>query len=441
MVFAEKQYICVMKVLLKNINPNLANPRFIRDKQFADLKKSIVQFPQMLGKRGIAVMKDAGKWVAIGGNQRYRALCDIESEIYTTGFEGRFSIGAAEMEILKDYFSNGVPVVDCSDLTPDQQRRFIIADNLPFGEWDSDALANEWDTEELKDWGLDIAAWVEDEAVDGDDEGRSATEDDYEIPDEVKTDIVLGDLFEIGPHRLLCGDSTKEEDVNKLANGKIFNIYITDPPYGVAYTGKTKDALTIKNDAMTEEQTHNLWRAALSLATYNMQAGGGIIATVPAGLLQLGFMAAMHEIGALRQCMVWDKGQMVLGHSDYHYAHEPILYGWKQGGSHYFTKDRTKTTVLRYPKPVRNADHPTMKPVELWAELIQNSSKDGWLCYDSFLGSGTTMVAAHQLNRICYGMELDPKYCQVIIDRMLKLDSSLEVKKNGQPYKNLTKTP
>ena len=209
---------------------------------------------------------------------------------------------------------------------------------------------------------------------------------------------------------------------------------ITDPPYGVSYTGKTKDALKIQNDAMSKDDTHELWRDAFDTALTILKDGASIYATVPPGLLQLGFMQVMVDADCLHQCMVWNKGQMVLGHSDYHYQHEPILYGWKPGKSHYFTKDRTKTTVFDFQKPMRNAEHPTMKPVELWSEMIHNSSSADNICYDSFLGSGTTMVTSHQLNRKCYGMELDPKYCQVIIDRMKKLEPSIVIKKNGMPY-------
>jgi len=258
-------------------------------------------------------------------------------------------------------------------------------------------------------------------------------EDDFEPPqiEEIKTDIVLGDLFEIGPHRLLCGDSTKAEDVERLMAGAKADLIVTDPPYGVAYVGGTKDKLTIQNDALTPEKTFFLWEAALAVALRNTKDGGGIYATVPAGRLQLGFMRVMVEAECLRQVMVWNKSQMVLGHSDYHYKHEPILYGWKPGASHYFTSDRTQTTVFDFEKPQRNGDHPTMKPVGLWAKMISNSSKEGWLTYDPFLGSGTTMVAAHQLNRICYGLELEPKYVDVCICRMLKLDNTLTVKRNG----------
>ena len=132
--------------------------------------------------------------------------------------------------------------------------------------------------------------------------------------------------------------------------------------------------------------------------------------------------------------MVWNKSSMVLGHSDYHYKHEPILYGWKPGSAHYFTKDRTQTTVFDVEKPNANREHPTMKPVELWAKFITNSSQENWLIYDPFLGSGTTIVAAHQLNRRCYGLEIDPHYCQIIIDRMHKLDPILPITINGTPY-------
>lgn len=308
-------------------------------------------------------------------------------------------------------------------------REMALADNATGAanlSWDLEMMAADgWTEKDLEGWGVDLA---------GVEVGRpEAVEDDYEIPEEIKTDIVAGDLFEIGEHRLLCGDSTKREDVDRLMGGEKADICVTDPPYGVSYSGKTKDALKIENDALTPEQTHKLWERALDRVLENLKDGGVIYATVPAGLLQVGFMSAMESRGCLRQCMVWDKGQMVLGHSDYHYAHEPILYGWKKG-THYFTSDRTKTTVLRHKKPARNAEHPTMKPVLLWCEMMENSSSFGEICVDPFCGSGTTMVSADQLGRRCYAMEISPKYCQVILDRMRKLAPDLEIKKNGQPY-------
>jgi site-specific DNA-methyltransferase (adenine-specific) len=144
----------------------------------------------------------------------------------------------------------------------------------------------------------------------------------------------------------------------------------------------------------------------------------------------------MKDFEALRQILVWNKDSMVLGHSDYHYKHEPILYGWKPGAPHYFTNDRTQTTVMDYKRPKASIEHPTMKPIELWAKFLTNSSLEDAVVYDPYLGSGTSMVASHQLNRKCYGMELDPKYCQVIIDRMKKLDPDIIIKRNNEIQKN-----
>lgn len=320
-----------------------------------------------------------------------------------------------------------------------------IVANGQFGEWDSDILANSWDFDmpELRDFGVPEFVFGGDGmagegGIPNNALNSEAVEDDFELPgiNEVKTDIVLGDLFEIGPHRLLCGDSTSKDDVEMLMDGSPINCIITDPPYGVSYVGKTKGKLEIENDALTPEQTHNLFKMSILALIDSMKPGAAIYATVPARPLQLGFMQVMADFDMLRQVMVWNKSSMVLGHSDYHYKHEPILYGWKPGASHYFTSDRTKTTVFDFEKPQRNAEHPTMKPVPLFAEFIQNSTVTGQNIEDPFGGSGTTMVASHQTGRIAYLMEIDPKYCQVIIDRMLRLDPSLEIKRNGEPYRN-----
>jgi DNA modification methylase len=383
------------------IKPNPSNPRIIKDDKFKKLVKSLRDFPEMMELRPIIVDES---FVIQGGNMRFKAL---------------LSLGYKD---LPDSW-----IKRSESLTPEQWREFVIKDNVGFGEWEWDQLSNDWDILKLEEWGLELPDF----------EGLKikAKEDDFDVPiGGMETDIVLGDLFEVGNHRLLCGDSADCEHVKNLTGGGIIDLYITDPPYGVSYVGKTKQSLTIKNDAMTAEQTHELWRSVFNTTLTFLRDGASVYATVPPGLLQLGFMQVMVDAEVLHQCMVWNKGQMVLGHSDYHYQHEPILYGWKPGAKRYFTKDRTKTTVLDFKKPLRNAEHPTMKPVELWSELISNSSNSGDIVYDSFLGSGTTMVASHQLNRKCYGMELDPKYCQVIVSRMLKLDPKISVKKNGETY-------
>lgn len=388
----------IEKVKISALKLNPANPRTIRDERFAQLVKSVRNFPQMLEIRPIVVND---KLEVLGGNMRLRACIEA---------------GMKEVHIIR-----------ASSLTDDQQREFIIKDNVGFGEWDWNALATEWDAAELSEWGLDVPDFAANTK-------GEAEEDDYEIPDEIQTDIQPGDLFEIGPHRLLCGDSAKQEDVERLMDGAKADMSVTDPPYGVAYVGKTKDALEIQNDDIDEEQLaaiNKKWFDGVDLA---VKPGGYVLATVPPGPLHLIFALDWKQRGWLRQIMVWNKSAMVLGHSEYHYKHEPILFGWKPGGERLKNSDRTKTTVWDFEKPAANREHPTMKPVALFAYAIGNHTRNREVVYDPFLGSGTTMVAAHQLVRRCYGMEIDPKYCQVIVDRMLKLNPSIEIKRNGQPY-------
>lgn len=396
--FGQSQEMKIETIQTKRLKPNPANPRTIRDDKFRKLVQSIREFPKMLEIRPIVV--NAQNEV-LGGNMRLRACIEA---------------GLTE-----------VPIIRAETLTDDEQRRFIITDNAGFGEWDWEALANEWDAEELSEWGLDVPDFAANTK-------NEAEEDDYEIPEEIKTDIVLGDLFEIGPHRLLCGDSANLDDVARLMDGAMADMSIADPPYGVAYVGKTKDALKIENDDLDEnalEEINKKWFDGVDLS---VKPGGYVLATVPAGPPHLIFALDWKQRGWLRQIMVWNKSVTVLGYSEYHYKHEPILFGWKPGGERLKNSDRTKTTVWDFEKPAANRDHPTMKPVALFAYAIGNHTRKREIVYDPFIGSGTTMVAAHQLDRKCYGMEIDTKYCQVIVDRMLKLDPSLEVKRNGQPY-------
>jgi site-specific DNA-methyltransferase (adenine-specific) len=418
------QTVPISKVKL---NPN--NPRLIKDDKFKKLVASIQGFPEMLQIRPIVVNADM---VVLGGNMRLRAC--------------------------KEAGLKEVPIIVADNIPEDRQAEFIIKDNVGFGEWDWEMLANEWDSDLLADWGLEVP---ENEV-----KQLEAEEDDYEIPDEVHTDIVLGDLFEIGQHRLLCGDSTNTDTWEKVMNGCLANMVMTDPPYNVAYVGKTKDALTIQNDKQSDlDFDQFLYDFYTALGAYT-KAGGSWYVWSPPGITETQFRNQFIASGLLlKQCLVWVKNSMVIGRQDYQWKHESCLYGWKEGAAHYFVDDRTKTTViedkvniakltkeqmkkmlteilsektptsvLRADKPHKSIEHPTMKPILLIAPLIQNSSKEGWIVSDGFLGSGSTMVASHQLNRKCYGMELDPKYCQVIIDRMLKLDPALTVKRNGQPY-------
>lgn len=374
---------------------NQDNPRVIKDEKFKKLVKSIKEFPQMLEIRPIVVNDEM---VVLGGNMRLKACIEA---------------GLTE-----------VPVIKASSLTPEQQKEFIIKDNVGFGEWEWDVLANEWDVDKLTEWGLDIP--------DYEPKVLEAEEDEFEVPNEVQTDIVLGDLFEIGPHKLICGDSTQTDTFSRLFGQEMADLVVTDPPYNVAYEGKTKDALTIANDSMGDKQFYQfLYDFYTALATYTKAGGSWYV--WHADSEGANFRQAMKDAKIMvKQCLIWVKQSMVMGRQDYQWRHEPCLYGWKEGAAHSWYSDRKQTTILEFDRPSRNAEHPTMKPVPLIAYQIGNSSKEGDIVADAFGGSGTTMVAAHQMNRKAYLVEFDPKYCQVIVDRMKKLDPSIVIKKNGQ---------
>ena len=392
----------MQKVNIKEVKSNTANPRIIKDGKFKQLVQSIKEFPEMLELRPIVVNADM---VVLGGNMRLKACIDAG---------------------LKE-----VPIIIADSLDEAKQKEFIIKDNVGFGEWDWNVLANEWEVEELAAWGLDLPFDFEDETE------IEAQEDNFDIPDEVTTDIVLGDLFEIGTHRLLCGDSTQTDTFAKLFENQLADLVVTDPPYNVAYEGKTKDALTIQNDSMGDGEFYQfLYDFYTALGSYTKKGGSWYV--WHADSEGANFRLAMKNAGIMvKQCLIWVKNSMVMGRQDYQWKHEPCLYGWKEGASHGWYSDRKQTTVLEFPRPTRNAEHPTMKPIPLIAYQIENSSKQGDIVADGFLGSGTTMVAAHQLNRKCYGVEFDPKYCQVIIDRMIKLDPDLKITRNGQPYESV----
>jgi DNA modification methylase len=317
-------------------------------------------------------------------------------------------------------------------LTEAQKKAYRIADNK-LGElatWDEELLALEFEDLKGLDFDLDLTGFDDKELGKILDAGKEASEDDYEPPVEIETSIQRGDLFRLGRHRLLCGDSTRAEDVGRLMEGKKADLLLTDPPYGVSYVGKTKDALTIENDALTEVGLEELIRGAFSLAETHCRPGAYWYATVPARPLHLLFADDWKARGILRQILVWVKDSLVLGHSEYHYQHEPILFGWMPG-ERYENPDRTRTTVWECPRPKASREHPTMKPVALWARAIQDGSREADLVFDPFLGSGTTLVACEQLGRTCYGMEISPQYCQVIIDRWEKLTGQKVEKVDG----------
>jgi site-specific DNA-methyltransferase (adenine-specific) len=259
-----------------------------------------------------------------------------------------------------------------------------------------------------------------------------ATEDDFDVPEGGSdTDIVLGDIFDIGQHRLICGDSTQTDTFEKLTEGVLADMVITDPPYNVAYEGKTKDKLKIDNDNMGDKQFYQfLYDFYTACAAYSKPGGAWYV--WHADSEGANFRQAMKDAGIMvKQCLIWVKNSMVMGRQDYQWKHEPCLYGWKEGAAHNWYSDRKQTTILEFARPNRNAEHPTMKPIELFSYQISNSSKQGDIVMDAFGGSGTTMVACEQLNRKAFMVEFDPRYCQVIIDRMKKLNPDIKIKRNG----------
>jgi DNA modification methylase len=368
----------MQKVNIKEVKSNTANPRIIKDGKFKQLVQSIKEFPEMLELRPIVVNADL---VVLGGNMRLKACIDAG---------------------LKE-----VPIIIADSLDEAKQKEFIIKDNVGFGEWDWNVLANEWEVEELAAWGLDLPLDFEDETE------IEAVEDDFEIPETIETDIVLGDLFEIGEHRLLCGDSTDSDAVAKLMDGNKADMVFTDPPYGMNAVSKSgvlkeKYGTDILGDSDTNaaKDSFNLIYSLYPDALHIWWGANYYSSCLPDS-----------------ECwIVWDKNNGGSDQTDCELA-------WSNARSvvRQFTKASEKT----------NRVHPTQKPIELIDWSIKKFAEKCKLVADYFLGSGATMVASQQLKRKCYGMELDPKYCQVIIDRMRKLDPTLVIKRNGQIYESV----
>lgn len=403
----------IEKVNIKDIKSNDNNPRFIRDTKFNKLKESITQFPEMLKLRPIIVNKDG---VILGGNMRYKASLDI---------------GLKEVYILR-----------AKQLTPEQEQEFIVKDNIGFGEWDWDILANEWDIDKLDDWGLDVPVLPSIE---------EAEEDDYEEPDDLQVDVVLGDLIEIGEHRLLCGDSTDSDQVAKLMDGKKADISFTSPPYNAGKSEK------LSGNTHTDDNKYNLYIDNQSKNDYlDLLIGFTNNALLYSDYLICNIQSLAGNKIALIEYLnqyknnfidvaIWDKGNGAPA-----MAKNVMTSVWE----YMFFISSSKNASRAIPnakfrgnipniyrgKPNRNNEfssvHAATFPIDL-PEWALQFTKQNNIVLDQFLGTGTTMVASHQLKRKCYGMELDPKYCQVIIDRMQKLDSGLEIKINGKQYKNL----
>ena len=378
---------------INEIKPNPNNPRIIKDDKFKKLVKSIQDFPQMLELRPIVIDENN---VVLGGNMRLKACIEAG---------------------LKE-----VPVKQAKDLSEEQKKEFIVKDNVGYGEWDWDDLANNWNVEELTEWGLDIPNF--------DAEVLEAEEDDFSVPNGgTETDIVLGDLFEIGEHRLLCGDSTDSDQVAKLMNGQKADMLFTDPPYGMHldtdYTkmpespngAKPLKHEKIKGDSndFTEELINTIF------SHFND--------TKDIFIWGADYFAELLPNKNEGSWIVWDKRVEERFDKMIGSAFELC---WSKS-KHKREIARFNNTLFSGEADARNKIHPTQKPIKLAEWFFNKWGNQNDLIVDLYLGSGTTMVASQQLNRKCYGMEFEPKYCQGIVDRMKKLDPSLIIKKNGVP--------
>ena len=314
-----------------------------------------------------------------------------------------------------------VPCVTAVGWSDAQKKAYVIADNklaLNAG-WDNDMLSIEFAELKDMDFDLGLTGFDADELAkllqEPEKEGLTDEDDVPEAPEQPVT--VEGDVWILGNHRLMCGDSTSIDALEKLCEGQLVDMWLTDPPYNVAYEGKTKDALTIENDAMGNDEFRQFLRDSYSAADAVMKSGA-VFYIWHADSEGYNFRGAAFDIGwQIRQCLIWKKQTMVMGRQDYHWKHEPCLYGWKDGAAHLWSTDRKQTTILEFDRPSRNAEHPTMKPVELFAYQMQNNTKGDDLVLDSFAGSGTTAIACEKFNRRARLMELDPVYCDVIVKR------------------------
>lgn len=448
------------KVPLQSVSTNKDNPRKIDKAQFDRLVISLLVFPEMQQLRPI-VVDETG--TALGGNMRYRALTAIAQKRTIAQIENTL-VGSrdfakkteAEQAALLNYWEQwlGNPtatIVRAETLTPEQKREFIVKDNASFGEWDTEMLLAEFDATELQDWGLGN---LDNLGIELPEDDTEAEEDDFtdEDAEDAPTRCNPGEVWQLGDHVLMCGDSTKTEDVERLMGGISADLLLTDPPYNVDYEGCTKDKLKIANDKMSDAAFDIFLTAAFESAYQAMKPGAAYY--VWQANMDYASRQALSKTGLTpRQYLIWVKNEFVLTRLDYQPKHETCLYGWKDGAAHYFMDDRSQctaiedagidyrklkkeellkivleltspriaTTVIYENKPTRSDIHPTMKPVKLMARLIKNSSKPGQTVLDLFGGSGTTLIACEQLKRRCFMMEFDPKYCDAILARWEKL--------------------
>jgi site-specific DNA-methyltransferase (adenine-specific) len=385
------------------------NPRYLKESEHDKLVKSLADSPELLEYKPLMVYAlEDGTYVTICGNMRLRVANELR-------IGGNTNFDKLPCFILK------------ADTPIQKIKEYAIKDNVQAGNWDWDELANgEWETDDLQDWGVDCSFLTDTEPVEEMPERKETEDDTYDEDEhEIEAKCKLGDIWQLGRHRLMCGDSTDASQVAKLLGGANIQLYLTDPPYNVAYgydgaatEGHRKDGLVVLNDKMDNDKFEEFLTNAFNAANANMEKGASFYIFHSDGYSYWFRKALINTVDLeLRENLIWVKNSMVLGRQDYQWRHEPCLYGWKKGARHNWFSDRKQTTVMEFDRPTKSVEHPTMKPIPLFAYLIQNSSQEGWNVYDSFGGSGTTIMACEQLDRNGFSMELDPHYCDVIINR------------------------
>ena len=325
--------------------------------------------------------------------------------------DGVIVIGHCRALAAKKLGIKEVPCVCVDDLTPEQVNALRPVDNKSNeSDWDFDLLADELP-------GLDLSAFDFDWGLPEDQTEEVVEDDAPEVDEEAEPVTKPGNIWQLGRHRLMCGDSTSSECVHALVGGAQVDLLLTDPPYGVDYTGKTKDALKIENDAKSDDEFIAFLQSAFEAADSVMKPGAVFYIWHADSKAYVFRMACQMTGWEVRQVLIWVKNAMVMGRQDYQWKHEPCLYGWKSGAGHLWASDRKQTTVLEFDRPTKNKEHPTMKPVALFDYQIKNNTKGGDIVLDLFGGSGTTVVACEQNGRTAYVMEFDPRYCDVIVKR------------------------
>ena len=341
-------------------------------------------------------------------------LCDKDLNIIA---------GHGRVMAAKEEGYDKVPVVYVEHLTEAQKRAYIIADNrmaMDAG-WDEEMLKVELEELEAMDFDLSFTGFDEKELASffGDNK-MDVEDDDFDLSEalEKASFVEQGDIWTVGRHRLMCGDATSEDDVNALMNGVTANLVLTDPPYNVAF--ESSDGLKIKNDKMASDKFYEFLLKAFQNMAAHLEKGGSAY-VFHADTEGLNFRKAFIDAGFhLAGCCVWVKNSLVLGRSDYQWQHEPVLYGFLKNGTHKWYSDRSQTTVWNFSKPKKNSDHPTSKPLDLLSYPMGNSTQENGVVIDTFGGSGSTLMTCEKGNRICYTMELDPKYASVILRRFVE---------------------